>query len=110
MPRRAQQERDTLYRMSELVDASGVSRDMIKYYLRARLLPKPRKPRPNLSLYTENHLLLIRLILRLQQQTTLSLTQIATAFKAANYDPTTLEIELLAGKFSAGRAATTANT
>jgi DNA-binding transcriptional MerR regulator len=103
MAKRAQLEQDTLYRMSELVDASGVSRDMIKYYLRARLLPKPRKPRPNLSLYTENHLLLIRLILRLQQQTTLSLTQIATAFKAANYDPMTLEIELLAGKFSTGR-------
>lgn len=103
MAKRAPQERETLYRMSELVDASGVSRDMIKYYLRARLLPKPRKPRPNLSLYTETHLLLIRLILRLQQQTTLSLTQIATAFKGANYDPTTLEIELLAGKFSTGR-------
>lgn len=106
MAKRAQQQqqpRDQLYRMSELVEASGVSRDMIKYYLRARLLPKPRKPRPNLSLYTENHLLLIRLILRLQQQTTLSLTDIAAAFRSANYDPTTLEIELLAGKFSAGR-------
>ena len=52
-----------LYRMSELVEASGVSRDMIKYYLRARLLPKPRKPRPNLSLYTEDHLALIRMAL-----------------------------------------------
>jgi DNA-binding transcriptional MerR regulator len=103
MAKRAQQEREKLYRMSELVDASGVSRDMIKYYLRARLLPKPRKPRPNLSLYTETHLLLIRLILRLQQQTTLSLTDIAAAFRHADYDPTTLEIELLAGKFSAGR-------
>lgn len=89
--------------MSELVDAAGVSRDMIKYYLRARLLPKPRKPRPNLSLYTETHLQLIRLILRLQQQTTLSLADIAAAFRRANYDPTTLEIEQLAGKFSSDR-------
>jgi len=89
--------------MAELVEAAGVSRDMIKYYLRARLLPKPRKPRPNLSLYTEDHLQLIRLILRLQQQTTLSLTEIAAAFRKADFDPTTIEIELLSGKFSAGR-------
>lgn len=89
--------------MSELVDVSGVSRDMIKYYLRAHLLPKPVKPRPNLSLYTENHLLLIQLILRIQQQTTLSLPEIASAFQAANYDPHTIEIELLSDKYAAGR-------
>ncbi len=94
---------DTTYRMSELVDAAGVSRDMIKYYLRAKLLPKPRKPRPNLSLYGENHLLLIRLILRIQQQTTLSLPEIAAVFLAANYDPHTIEIELLSDKYSVGR-------
>jgi DNA-binding transcriptional MerR regulator len=89
--------------MSELVETSGVSRDMIKYYLRAGLLPQPRKPRPNLSLYTDNHLLLIRLILRVQQQTTLSLPDIAIAFRAADYDPTTIEIELLSEKYHAGR-------
>jgi len=94
---------DRQYRMSELVDASGVSRDMIKYYLRADLLPKPRKPRPNLSLYSENHLLLIRLILRIQQQTTLSLPEIAAVFMAAKYDPHTIEIELLSDKYSVGR-------
>ena len=89
--------------MSELVEAAGVSRDMIKYYLRARLLPQPRKPRRNLSLYTEEHLLLIRLILRIQQQTSLSLPEISKAFRAANYDPTTIEIELLSDKYNAGR-------
>ena len=91
------------YRMSELVDLSGVSRDMIKYYLRANLLPQPRKPRPNLSLYSENHLLLIRLILRIQQQTALSLPEIAAVFMTAKYDPHTIEIELLSDKYSAGR-------
>jgi DNA-binding transcriptional MerR regulator len=99
----SQRPRDRFYRMSELVDAAGVSRDMIKYYLRAELLPKPRKPRPNLSLYSENHLLLIGLILRIQQQTTLSLPEIASVFKAANYDAHTIEIELLSDKYSAGR-------
>ncbi len=94
---------DRQYRMSELVETSGVSRDMIKYYLRARLLPKPRKPRPNLSLYSETHLLLIRLILRIQQQTTLSLPEIAAVFMAAKYHPHTIEIELLSDKYSIGR-------
>jgi DNA-binding transcriptional MerR regulator len=94
---------DRKYRMSELVDASGVSRDMIKYYLRADLLPKPHKPRANLSLYSTKHLLLIRLILRIQQQTTLSLPEIGAAFLAANYDPHTIEIELLSDKYSVGR-------
>lgn len=89
--------------MSELVEASGVSRDMIKYYLRAGLLPQPRKPRPNLSLYTDNHLRLIQLILSAQQQTSLSLPEIATAFQTADYDPTTIEIELLSDKYHAGR-------
>jgi DNA-binding transcriptional MerR regulator len=91
------------YRMSELVETSGASRDMIKYYLRAGLLPQPSKPRPNLSLYTENHLQLIRLILRAQQQTSLSLPEIAAAFRTADYDPTTIEIELLSDKYHTGR-------
>ena len=102
-PLKAPARGDSKYRMSELVDASGVSRDMIKYYLRAQLLPKPVKPRPNLSLYTENHLLLIRLILRIQQQTTLSLPEIAAVFMSAKFDPHTIEIELLSDKYSAGQ-------
>jgi len=102
-PKKARRTEQREYRMSELVETSGVSRDMIKYYLRAGLLPQPRKPRPNLSLYTDNYLLLIRLILRVQQQTTMSLPDIATAFRAADYDPTTIEIELLSDKYHAGR-------
>ena len=106
MPRSHKKARSTeaqQYRMSALVEISGVSRDMIKYYLRAGLLPQPRKPRPNLSLYSDNHLLLIRLIQRVQQQTSLSLPDIAEAFRAADYDPTTIEIELLSEKYHAGR-------
>jgi DNA-binding transcriptional MerR regulator len=106
MPKPHKKSRNTeaqQYRMSALVEISGVSRDMIKYYLRAGLLPQPRKPRPNLSLYSDNHLLLIRLIQRVQQQTSLSLPDIAAAFRAADYDPTRIEIELLSDKYHAGR-------
>ena len=88
------------YRISQLVDASGVSRDMIKYYLRAKLLPTPAKPKPNLSLYTENHLELIKLIQRYQENTKLSLQEIAGVFAAMEYDANAIEIELLSTKHS----------
>lgn len=94
------------YRISELVEISGVSREMIKYYLRVGLLPKPRKPRPNLSLYTENHLALIRLILRFQEQTKLSLIEIADVFVAAQHDASAIEIELLSDRFRTGKSDT----
>ncbi|MDX1734264.1 MAG: MerR family transcriptional regulator, partial [Halioglobus sp.] len=90
------------YRISELAAASGVSRDMIKYYLRANLLPKARKPRPNLSLYSDTHLRLIDLILQFQAKTRLSLQEIGDLFQQAGYDPGTIEMELLADRHVGG--------
>lgn len=92
------------YRISELVAVSGVSRDMIKYYLRANLLPKAHKPQPNFALYSENHLELIRLIQRFQQQTKLSLPEIAAVFNAAGHDANSIELELLSGKYRVGNS------
>ena len=88
------------YRISELIAASGASRDMIKYYLRADLLPPAEKPRANLSLYTENHLQLIALIQKFQEQTKLPLQDIAEVFRAADYDANAIEIELLSARYS----------
>ena len=88
------------YRISELVATSGATRDMIKYYLRADLLPPAEKPRANLSLYTENHLKLIELIRKFQEQTKLSLQDIADVFRAASYDANAIEIELLSSRYS----------
>lgn len=90
------------YRISDLVAASGVSRDMIKYYLRANLLPTAHKPRPNLSLYSNNHLELIGLIQRFQAQTKLSLEEIAQVFNAAGHNANAIEIELLSARHSVG--------
>lgn len=92
---------NAVYRISELVDVAGVSRDMIKYYLRAGLLPPARKPRPNLSHYTDDHLKLIGLIRRFQEQTRLSLQEIAVVFEEAAFDPSALEIELLSARHGA---------
>lgn len=88
-------EQDAHYRIGEVVALSGVSRDMVKYYLRAGLLPRPMKPRANLSLYGDNHLALINLVKRFQQQTKLSLDDIATLFKTADHEPATIELDLL---------------
>lgn len=99
-PQHEQEPRKRQYRMAELVEVSGVSRDMIKYYLRARLLPKPRKARTNLSFYSESHLQLIRLVLRFQAQTKLSLPDIADVFQRADHDPNAIEIVLLSDRFS----------
>lgn len=93
----------TSYRISELAETAGVSRDMIKYYLRAGLLPPAQKPRPNLSLYSPLHLRLIELILTFQAETRLSLSQIAAVFEQANYDPAGIEMELLSGRHGGAR-------
>lgn len=87
------------YRMSALVEATGVSRDMVKYYLRAGLLPPAVKPRANLSLYSDIHLQLIALVRKCQEQTRLSLPDIAEIFQAASYDTGTIELELLSDKY-----------
>ncbi|GAB5453540.1 MAG: hypothetical protein Hals2KO_38680 [Halioglobus sp.] len=94
--------KDATYRISELVEATGVSRDMVKYYLRAGLLPPAQKPRPNLSLYTESHRALIGLIRKFQEKTKLSLQDIADVFAAADHDPDKIEIELLSSQHSVG--------
>lgn len=88
------------YRISELIAASGATRDSIKYYLRADLLPPAKKPRANLSLYTQNHLKLIELIRKFQEQTRLSLQDIADVFRTAGYDANVIEIELLSARYS----------
>lgn len=97
-----QQAGERTYRISELVEASGASRDMIKYYLRSGLLPAAQKPRANLALYTSNHLELIGLIRKFQEQTRLSLPQIAAVFGRADYDANAIEIELLWNRQGAG--------
>ena len=88
------------YRISELVNQSGTSREMIKYYLRDGLLPPAQKPRRNLSLYSDQHLQLLALIPRFREQTKLSLGDIAEIFAAHDYDANRLEMALVSGQFN----------
>lgn len=89
------------YGLGDLAEAAGVTRDMINYYLRAGLLPKPQKIRSNRSIYTEQHLALILLILRFQNEAHLSLTEITDLFKIHFHDPESLELDFLAGTYRA---------
>jgi DNA-binding transcriptional MerR regulator len=53
-------------KMRELIQRTGVSREMIHYYTREGMLPPVEKPRPNQAIYTENHVERILLIKKLQ--------------------------------------------
>ncbi|MDQ2622536.1 MAG: MerR family transcriptional regulator [Actinomycetota bacterium] len=60
--------RESLLKMSQLVEASGVPGATIKHYLREGLLPEPVKTSRNMSWYRPGTVERIRLIKRLQEE------------------------------------------
>lgn len=74
--------------MRELVDATGVNRQTIHYYLRAGLLPPPSEGAGTVrARYTAQHVELIRLIRSLRTDHGLSLNAIRRAFQRAAFEP-----------------------
>ena len=61
--------------IGELEEVSGVPRTTIHYYLRLGLLPRPQKTAASRSLYTEEHVEILREIGELKQSG-LSITEI----------------------------------
>ncbi|HWB68762.1 MAG TPA: MerR family transcriptional regulator [Solirubrobacterales bacterium] len=59
---------DTLLRMGELAEASGVPAPTIKHYLREGLLPEPVKTSRNMAYYPPEFVDRIKLIKRLQEE------------------------------------------
>jgi DNA-binding transcriptional MerR regulator len=59
---------DSLLRMGELAEASGVSAATIKHYLREGLLPEPVKTSRNMAYYPAEFVERIRLIKQLQEE------------------------------------------
>ena len=55
-------------KIRDLVKHTGVSKETIHYYIRERLLPKPRKQGRNLAEYDEKYIERIRLIKELQDR------------------------------------------
>jgi len=66
-----------VYTRKELEEATGASSTTIHFYLRIGLLPRPQKTSYSRSLYTEEHLNILKRIMELKQ-TGLSLAEIET--------------------------------
>jgi len=67
-------------KMKELVLATGESKSTILYYLKEGLLPKPQKPKPNVHLYDEHSIEIVRLIKYLQHNFSYSISEIKAIF------------------------------
>jgi DNA-binding transcriptional MerR regulator len=80
-------------KMRELERLSGVGRETIRYYIRLGLLPEPRRPKPNVADYADEHLRRLGVIRRLQQESYLPLSFIKTVLER----PTSGEFAALPG-------------
>lgn len=66
------------YRMQDLVQATGASRETIRYYINEGLLPEPHRTARNSAWYGDAHIEQIRLIRELQEKHYLPLKAIRT--------------------------------
>lgn len=66
-------------KMRELEQRTGVSRQMVQFYLAHGLLPEPERPKPNVADYTEEHVRAIGVIRRLQTEGRLRIQEIKQA-------------------------------
>lgn len=88
-------------KMKDLEERTKVGREAIHFYLREGLLPEPERPKRNVAHYSEEHVLRIRLIKRLQEERFLPLSRIKELLDQAEIssdggnDLTTFELTLL---------------
>ena len=73
-------------KMKHLMEQTGESKSTILYYIKEGLLPEPQKPKPNLHLYDESCINIIKFIKYLQHQFSYSIAQIQAIFKENNFD------------------------
>lgn len=76
-----------MLKMKELVEATGISKATILYYLSERLLPEPVKTSPNVSYYPSSTIERIHLIRELQSRHRFSLAQIRSILKGREMGP-----------------------
>jgi DNA-binding transcriptional MerR regulator len=65
-------------KMQELERKSGLGRETIRYYIGLGLLPEPVRPKPNVAVYSEEHVRRLAVIKRLQAERYLPLSFIKT--------------------------------
>jgi len=74
------------YKMKELMALSDESKSTILYYLKEGLLPEPSKPKPNVHLYDESCVQILKFIKYLQHNFSYSIAEIQNIFKDNNFD------------------------
>ena len=72
-------------KMKHLMEETGESKSTILYYVKEGLLPEPEKPKPNLHLYDESCINIIKFIKYLQNQFSYSISQIQGVFKESKF-------------------------
>ena len=73
-------------KMKHLMEQTGESKSTILFYVKEGLLPEPQKPKPNLHLYDESCINIIKFIKYLQHQFSYTIAQIHTIFKENNFN------------------------
>ena len=68
-------------KMKELMLRTGESKSTLLYYLKEGLLPAPQKPKPNVHLYDESCVQIVRFIKYLQHNFSYSIAEIKTIFQ-----------------------------
>jgi len=63
-------------KMATLTEKSGVNKSTILFYLKEGLLPQPQKPKPNVHLYHDSSIAILRFIKYLQEHLHYSITEI----------------------------------
>jgi DNA-binding transcriptional MerR regulator len=75
-----------VYKMKELMALSDESKSTILYYIKEGLLPEPSKPKPNVHLYDESCVQILKFIKYLQHNFSYSIAEIQSIFKDNNFD------------------------
>jgi DNA-binding transcriptional MerR regulator len=73
-------------KMKHLMEQAGESKSTILFYVKEGLLPEPKKPKPNLHLYDESCINIIKFIKYLQGQFSYSIAQIQAVFKENEFN------------------------
>ena len=73
-------------KMKELMQKSSESKSTILFYVKEGLLPEPTKPKPNLHLYDESCIEILKFIKYLQHNFSYTISEIKSIFKNNNFE------------------------
>jgi len=74
------------YKMKELMTLSDESKSTILYYIKEGLLPEPSKPKPNVHLYDDTCVQILKFIKYLQHNFSYSISEIKSIFQDNQFD------------------------